>query len=230
MTYPIAETFHSIQGEGTWTGTPMFFIRLAGCNVGKYTPIAMQQPLETDPTDLRVLRASNPLHSVCTSVTGDSFLCDTDYHRVAATDEHILLELCGPIFGHVCITGGEPYLHDLKPLITVFQRAWKTVHIETSGTLEMPPLPQCWITCCPKEGFLPENYSMPHEWKFLVSPTTTFAQINLALRDGDPRPVYLQPIGSEPEIPGSVQRCWELLQQNPTWRLSAQLHKYLRFR
>ncbi len=29
----IAETFDSIQGEGTWTGTPMFFIRFAGCNL-----------------------------------------------------------------------------------------------------------------------------------------------------------------------------------------------------
>ncbi|MCH2543374.1 MAG: 7-carboxy-7-deazaguanine synthase QueE, partial [Candidatus Atelocyanobacterium sp. ALOHA_A2.5_9] len=33
-TYPIAETFHSIQGEGAWTGVSAFFIRLAGCNVG----------------------------------------------------------------------------------------------------------------------------------------------------------------------------------------------------
>lgn len=29
----IAETFDSIQGEGAWAGTPMFFIRFAGCNL-----------------------------------------------------------------------------------------------------------------------------------------------------------------------------------------------------
>lgn len=29
----LAETFTSIQGEGVWTGTPMFFIRFAGCNL-----------------------------------------------------------------------------------------------------------------------------------------------------------------------------------------------------
>ena len=34
MTLPIVETFHSIQGEGYWTGTNAFFIRLAGCDVG----------------------------------------------------------------------------------------------------------------------------------------------------------------------------------------------------
>ncbi len=32
--FPIVETFHSIQGEGAWFGTSAFFIRLAGCDVG----------------------------------------------------------------------------------------------------------------------------------------------------------------------------------------------------
>lgn len=34
MVLPLVETFHSIQGEGVWTGTNAFFIRLAGCDVG----------------------------------------------------------------------------------------------------------------------------------------------------------------------------------------------------
>lgn len=34
ITYPIVETFHSVQGEGTWTGVNAFFIRLGGCDVG----------------------------------------------------------------------------------------------------------------------------------------------------------------------------------------------------
>ncbi len=33
-TLPTVETFHSIQGEGIWTGASAFFIRLAGCEVG----------------------------------------------------------------------------------------------------------------------------------------------------------------------------------------------------
>ena len=33
-TLPIVETFHSVQGEGFWTGASAFFIRLAGCDVG----------------------------------------------------------------------------------------------------------------------------------------------------------------------------------------------------
>jgi 7-carboxy-7-deazaguanine synthase len=34
LTLPIVETFHSLQGEGTWAGTNASFIRLAGCDVG----------------------------------------------------------------------------------------------------------------------------------------------------------------------------------------------------
>ncbi|HAC64004.1 MAG TPA: 7-carboxy-7-deazaguanine synthase QueE [Cyanothece sp. UBA12306] len=33
ITYPIVETFHSIQGEGVSMGVSAFFIRLAGCDV-----------------------------------------------------------------------------------------------------------------------------------------------------------------------------------------------------
>ncbi len=34
ITYPVVETFHSVQGEGTWTGVNAFFVRLGGCDVG----------------------------------------------------------------------------------------------------------------------------------------------------------------------------------------------------
>ena len=33
MTLQLAEIFYSVQGEGTWTGTPAVFVRLAGCNL-----------------------------------------------------------------------------------------------------------------------------------------------------------------------------------------------------
>jgi 7-carboxy-7-deazaguanine synthase len=33
-TIPVMEQFYTLQGEGRWTGTPAYFVRLAGCDVG----------------------------------------------------------------------------------------------------------------------------------------------------------------------------------------------------
>lgn len=227
MTYPIAETFISVQGEGTYTGTPMLFIRLAGCNVGKYTPIALQQPLETDPSSLRVLRASNPTHSICTAWDGTKFLCDTDYHKAEEVDEVVLVKR-GLNVKHICISGGEPFLHDLLPLLRHCGKLGIRVHIETSGTLPIPNYTSPWITCSPKWDFDRGNYYNVQEWKFVVGPDTTEKAIREFLDPGDPRPVYLQPLGDlKTHFPESLARCWELLQIHPEWKLSAQLHKYL---
>lgn len=34
FSYPVMEHFYTIQGEGAYTGTPAYFVRLGGCDVG----------------------------------------------------------------------------------------------------------------------------------------------------------------------------------------------------
>ena len=34
VTYPVMEAFATVQGEGAYTGTPSWFLRLGGCDVG----------------------------------------------------------------------------------------------------------------------------------------------------------------------------------------------------
>jgi 7-carboxy-7-deazaguanine synthase len=66
LTYPIVETFHSIQGEGAWTGVNAFFIRLGGCDV--YCPWCDQKeswnskryPRHTASELAKEVRAANP--------------------------------------------------------------------------------------------------------------------------------------------------------------------------
>lgn len=233
MTYPIAEVFHSLQGEGVWTGTPMCFIRFAGCNVGKYqrTFSETDAPFMSN-RDFPLFRDMR--HALCRTVDGQHFLCDTDYHRTLQYSAEALgMEVYEE---HVCLTGGEPFLHDLKPLVDFLHSTGTQVHIETSGTIAFPEWAShyddnfVWISCSPKDKFLEENWIRPDEWKFLVGPDLDVAEILIFLQD-DTRPVFLQPMGGVHDIDNSTtQKVLEILKEHPEWRMSAQLHKYLRVR
>lgn len=235
---PVAETFTSIQGEGVWAGTLMFFLRLAGCNVGKFLPES-----QIDDPVLKVLRKQHPHHAVCHTVDGQAFLCDTNYsvtRRMALEEVEQELRESGCL--HMCITGGEPMLH-AKTLIQWLNLGHVLgnvhVHFETSGTLPVPPalaFPYCkrWVACSPKRGFQKECQTFVREWKFVVGPDTDLATFSawvaktVGLRSGD-TPIYIQPVNHVGEVDtAQLPRCLELLYRNPQWRLSVQLHKLLR--
>jgi 7-carboxy-7-deazaguanine synthase len=259
--YKIAETFYSLQGEGTMTGTPMYFIRLAGCNVGVYTPISPESKaaalLYEDVVSVnepQLLRVLNDRHSICTTALGTQFLCDTEYQsRQTRTVEELMRFVKHSGTGAICITGGEPLLYDLKPLITAALIAELTVQIETSGTLPIPDYlssvvfgeagtsydtNDVWITCSPKEGYLPENGERINEFKFVVPICTHEDAENSIVRGiveiiqtaADYKPVYLQPVGGIHDADArNTAYVVELLKRNASrnWRLSVQLHKYL---
>ena len=70
--YTVAETFHSLQGEGAWTGQAAFFIRLSGCNLDcnfcdtkfdvtrSATAAALIQEAKQYPTNRIVLTGGEP--------------------------------------------------------------------------------------------------------------------------------------------------------------------------
>lgn len=239
--YPIAEIFTSVQGEGRWTGYPTTFVRLAGCNVGRY-----ESP-EKLPKDLATLRVLHPRHPICTTQSGHQFLCDTDYFvREELTAREILSQVKAP---HVCLTGGEPLLHDLEPLLQVLLTpSIERIQIETSGTKPIPVgLPRSvvlWITCSPKQGCKASVVEQVDEIKVLVPDapsaketlrwlTSVFGLTSLPKLS---RPeVYLQPINGLHDVwRPSLQACGELL-QDPLARalgarVSLQIHKLLNVR
>lgn len=214
-TYPIVETFYSLQGEGYWTGTPMFFIRLAGCSVGGKSQI-------------------------CTPICGEPFLCDTDYTcRGNLKIETLVAQVVASKAQHVCITGGEPFDHDLEPLLEVFAETALQVHVETSGTKEIDIsgyLP--WITLSPKKGTLDTSFAQASEIKLLVSASTTIKDIQqINALWGDAPHKYLQPVTiyhKSPTRPRIVQASSNtdlcisfLLHTFPSWKLSLQTHNIL---
>jgi len=241
-TYGIAEDFISPQGEGTHAGRLMYFLRLAGCNVG--VPYKTQESVQDLPRSLQLPVLQNPAHTVCTSSFGQQFLCDTDYKaadKVRALGLSAYLKrLAGAAeVRDICITGGEPLLWDLVPLMHQARGLGLRVHIETSGTKPISPEVASLayhICCSPKKGYLPENGPRIHAFKFLVDPHSEGYDRLLFIRHADelsqtnPKAeVYIQPVNGidQVDLTSLIEVTRHILPARPEWRLSLQLHKIL---
>jgi len=228
---PIVELFHSFQGEGTYMGTPMFFVRTAGCSVGKVVE------------DFGEYSDQNPLikHGIsfCHTYAG-RMRCDTDYRaKLSMIPEEVVVQCKYP---RVCLTGGEPCDHKLERLIDLFHAADVQVHLETSGTVYQGWLHKVdWIACSPKQNATVTVLSLAHELRFLydphwADPTEEIERIlGLAQKRRPDRlekpDVFISPVNRTKEISRfNMDRAMEYLDKHPRWRLSPQLHKFLEIR
>lgn len=124
----------------------------------------------------------------------------------------------------VVLTGGEPCLYDLLPLITALHEHEKLVCIETNGTLPTPEEID-WVTCSPK----PPEYMIHaecffNELKYVVDDTFDLDCIPHAqtLVSGA---VWLQPESNNMEE--SAARAYNMVLRNGYLRMGIQLHKVL---
>ena len=226
MLYPIAETFHSIKGEGYWTGVPMKFIRFAGCTVGK-TPMSVEVP--TIPLVGIGLEERRPAWQ-CHTYDDRPFWCDTDFHKYEDLDESTLLHDVWE--DRIVLTGGEPLMHlqKLGPLIKLARERHLKIHIETSGTIDWRDLnlrpSSSWIAISPKANYIPRLLLLANEIKLLVD-----QDFDLDLVPDEVfyhNRVYLMPInGTKTHDRANVELCTKIQKQYPKWTLCAQLHKLL---
>ncbi len=129
-TLKIIEVFASVQGEGMRQGEPTVFVRLAGCD----------------------RRCS---------------FCDTKYAWEGGRDwtlGRILDRVWAIRRGYparwVCLTGGEPFMQDVRPLIRGLKKDRCLVQVETNGTRYYPTAAD-WLTVSPK----PKNYLVRTEFR-----------------------------------------------------------------
>ncbi len=107
----VIEIFDSLQGEGYWTGVPMTFVRLAGCNA-----------------------AGAGLGCARWCDTPGSW-------SVGAGEELDAFEILEQVhLPRLCLTGGEPLLQSGGVAVLVAQAHGRgiKVHLETNGTLPPP--------------------------------------------------------------------------------------------
>lgn len=198
MEYKINEIFYSLQGEGLWVGTPMLFIRMAGCNY-------------------------------------KCEFCDTDYsHKLTLSIEGILKYVRGVPTKDICITGGEPFLQDLNPLVSTLHKKVRSIYIETNGFLlsRIKDLGSIrpWIVCSPKEPIKEDDWDFVNEFKWLLGDGKDL------WKDLIDKNLYhlvawnfIQPVWDkdrEKRIK-NYKDAIKLVKENPKLRLSVQLHKFI---
>jgi organic radical activating enzyme len=147
--YPVNETFLSWQGEGVHLGRKAFFIRLQGCPVKcAWCDSASTWHPQYVPKQVRKATAAE------------------------LADE---AKASAPQF--VVITGGEPCVHDLGPLVAALKSVGLPAHLETCGAYTIEP-GIAWVTVSPKWAKLPlaESLQRADEVKIIVEAPDTIAR------------------------------------------------------
>lgn len=217
--YKVNEIFETIQGEGSYTGTPAIFIRLQGCPVG----CAWCDTKHTWDINADLLIQ-----------LGETARKKADSEHFADCDANALLQLIrnqGYRAKHVVITGGEPCLYDLNPLCELLHLHGFSTQIETSGTFEILAPAATWVTVSPKVNMkggyavLTSALNRANEIKHPVAMEKHIEELQQLLVgiDLSQKLVYLQPISQKAK---ATQLAIEMCKQH-NWRLSVQVHKYL---
>lgn len=127
----------------------------------------------------------------------------------------------------VVITGGEPTLHQLDALTTVFQEAGFKTHLETAATNPISGKWD-WITLSPKKFKAPllENLKLAHELKVIIFHKSDFEWAEKHAKHVSPSCLlYLQPEWGK--VDSITPLVIDYIKDFPNWQLSLQTHKYI---
>lgn len=151
---------------------------------------------------------------------------DASKHPVLSVEEIVAAAVAHPSRIAI-VTGGEPLLHQLDPLTTALRAAGFQTHIETSGSSTMSGSWD-WVCLSPKKFKAPlaESIDAADELKVVVFNKSDFDWANSFVNDVNTDcKKYLQPEWEKSDA--MTPLVIEYIKSNPSWELSAQLHKYI---
>ncbi|MGD2180057.1 7-carboxy-7-deazaguanine synthase QueE [Lusitaniella coriacea] len=197
---PIHETFQqTIQGEGYWMGSPVDFIRLAGCPVRcPWCDTGYGEGGGKLPREMRSIEALlGELRSRRVVISGGEPLIHPQLPKlidaIEGTGRSVSVETSGAFW--------QP----LSP------QAWITLSPKTHVSPRYPVVPQMW--------------ERANEIKLVVETGLELEFYARYLPQENGIPVFLQPEWTSRDR--ALPLVLAQLRQFPTYRLSVQLHKYL---
>lgn len=129
--------------------------------------------------------------------------------------------------GIAVVTGGEPAMYNLDELTRALRKAGLRTHIETSGAYALTGVWD-WVCLSPKKFKAPHPsvYSVADELKVIIYNKSDFKWAeSLAARVKPTCRLYIQPEWSrEKDV---VPLIVDYVKENPRWRISLQVHKYI---
>jgi organic radical activating enzyme len=197
---PIHEQFYTFQGEGMHAGRAAYFIRTFGCPV--------QCPW-----------------------------CDSagTWHPAYIPDriqrlpvEMLVAEVKKTKAEFVVITGGEPTIHNLAPLVDALHANNQKVHLETSGAFDIRG-DFDWITLSPKRWKLPltENIQLADEFKVIVDANADVIAEYARVIGKTERPIWLHPEWSQHGNLMTLDAITEWVKAHGSpYRAGWQMHKH----
>lgn len=199
--YPLLEHFLTFQGEGAHMGRPAYFLRLYGCD--------QQCPW-------------------CDAAATWHPAWRPDGIGIYTAEE--LAELVrAPIGSIVVLTGGEPTMYRLEPVVCAIHKRGFVVHLETAGHHDIPPNID-WVTLSPKpfaKPPLPASIERADEFKVIVSDRKSLSE-GLACIQRYRRhtaPIWLHPEWSRRQDPEVLRLIAETVKHGREFRAGYQLHK-----
>lgn len=220
--FPIYALSSGIQGEATWTGRAMLFVRFSGC------PLSCawcDEPLHKDAHAVRLLTAE----------------------EILAT-----LRQIAPHLSSVLLTGGEPLaVKGLARLVRFLKDRGYWLAMETSGVGGAIPPEVDWVTLSPKTPLPDAVFARANELKYVVAASPSTQQtLEIQQKSRTHANVWVQPQDEEtagkkrpgsdihPETStgpvrlekihntGALARCLEHIERSDgAIRLSLQTHK-----